>query len=41
MVILSAVLIIVILARSMPPESDREKELKKFAREKIEQEKLR
>jgi hypothetical protein len=41
MVILSAILTIVILARSMPPESDREKELKKLAREKLEKEKLR
>ena len=41
MVILSTVLVIVILAHSLPPESETEKELKKLYLRQVEQEKLK
>jgi hypothetical protein len=41
MVILSTVLVLVILAHSMPPESEAEKELKKLYLRQVEQEKLK
>jgi hypothetical protein len=41
MVILTTVLVILILAHSLPPESEAEKELKKLYLKQVEQEKLK